>query len=166
MGNSKNTVAGWKDSLRGVEAAVAGFKPTASAALTRRQAWFRYQLRQFLHFSEKAARAAGLTRQQHQLLLGVAGFTDRGWATISELAEFLQERHNAVVGLVQRAARRGWIRKREIARDRRLVRVELTPKGRTILARLTRLHRDELVRFEARLADFTAGRDSKIKEAN
>ena len=27
-----------------------------------------------------------------QLLLGVAGYTDRGWATISELAEFLQER--------------------------------------------------------------------------
>jgi hypothetical protein len=43
------------------------------------------------------------TPQQHQLLLGVAGYTGRAWATITELAEFLQERHNAVVGLVQRA---------------------------------------------------------------
>jgi hypothetical protein len=34
-----------------------------------------------------------------QLLLGVAGYTDRGWAIIAELAEFLQEGHDAIVGL-------------------------------------------------------------------
>ena len=68
--------------------------------MIRHLARFRYELRKFLRFSEQAARNAGLTPQQHQLLLGVAGFTGRGWATISELAEFLQERHNAVVGLV------------------------------------------------------------------
>ena len=31
---------------------------------------FRYQLGKFLRFSEKTARANGLTPQQHQLLLG------------------------------------------------------------------------------------------------
>jgi hypothetical protein len=56
-------------------------------ATARRAAWFRYRLRRFLRFSERAARACGVTPQQHQLLLGVAGYTGRGWATITELAE-------------------------------------------------------------------------------
>src|SRR5579885_854761 len=116
----------------------------------RQLAEFRYQLRKFLRFSEKAARSNGLTPQQHQLLLGVAGFTGRGWATITELAEFLQERHNAVVGLVERACRRGLVSKESIARDHRFVRVQLTPRGRKVLAKLAMLHRRELARFQAR----------------
>jgi DNA-binding MarR family transcriptional regulator len=120
-----------------------------SGEMIRRLASFRYQLRQFLRFSEKAAREAGITPQQHQLLLGVAGYTGRRWATISELAEFLQERHNAVVGLVDRALQRGLVLKKEFAPDHRVVRVELTPEGRQILARLAQLHRKELGRFQA-----------------
>lgn len=119
-----------------------------SAATIRQLANFRYQLRRFLRFSEKAAREAGLTPQQHQLLLGVAGHTGRGWATISELAEFLQERHNAVVGLVDRAQRSGLVSKEPVADDRRVVRVQLTPKGRKILDRLSALHRRELGRIQ------------------
>ncbi len=111
-------------------------------------AQFRYQLRRFLRFSEQAARSSGLTPQQHQLLLGVAGFTGRGWATISELAEFLQERHNAVVGLVQRAERHGYLRKGHPASDHRFVRVCLLPKGARLLRKLTQLHARELRRFQ------------------
>ena len=54
-------------------------------AMIARLAAFRYQLRRFLRFSEKAARACGLTPQQHQLLLGwratpdVAGRLFRSW---------------------------------------------------------------------------------------
>ncbi len=114
---------------------------------------FRYQLRQFLRFSETAARRAGLTPQQHQLLLGVAGHTGRGWASVSELAEFLQERHNAVVGLVERARRAGLVRKGLDAGDRRMVRVQLTAKGRNVLHRLSAQHRQELERFQV-LAGF------------
>lgn len=116
--------------------------------LTRRLAWFRYQLRKFLRFSERAAREHGVTPLQHQLLLGIAGFTGRGWANISELADFLQERHNAVVALVQRVERRGLIRKKHNREDHRVVLVSLTPKGARILNSLTRLHRRELERFE------------------
>src|SRR6516165_11082932 len=105
-------------------------------AMIARLAAFRYQLRRFLRFSEKAARASGLTPQQHQLLLGVAGYTGRGWATVSELAEFLQERHNAVVGLVVRAVRRGLVRKERAGRDRRFVRVYLTGEGQRTLDEL------------------------------
>ncbi|MGH9398485.1 MAG: MarR family winged helix-turn-helix transcriptional regulator [Terriglobia bacterium] len=118
--------------------------------IDRQLALFRYELRQFLRFSEKAARAAGITPQQHQLMLGVAGYTGRGWATISELAEFLQERHNAVVGLVERAQRRGLVSKEVIALDHRFVRVELTPEGKRTLAELAALHRKELARFRRR----------------
>lgn len=118
-----------------------------SGARFRQLARFRYQLRKFLRFSEWAARRAGVTPQQHQLMLGVAGFNGKGWATISELAEFLQERHNAVVGLVERARRAGLVTKQTAARDRRVVRVELTPKGGRVLARLSALHYSEIHRF-------------------
>lgn len=110
----------------------------------RNLAWFRYNLRKFLRFSEKAARHCGVTPQQHQLMLGVAGYTGRGTATVSELAEFLQERHNSVVGLVERAAQRGLVRKEHDTDDRRYVLVSLTPQGEQILARLTELHKEEV----------------------
>jgi len=120
--------------------------PTRSAPGLRRLAWFRYQLRRYLRFSERAARAAGLTPQQYQLLLGVAGHTGRGWATVSELAEFLQQRHNAVVGLVERAMRRRLVQKRQGARDRRFVGVWLTRRGRSVLRGLAQQHLEELGR--------------------
>lgn len=122
----------------------------ASRSTIEQLARFRYQLRQFLRSSEKRARAAGVTPQQHQLLLGVAGHTGRGWATISELAEFLQERHNSVVGLVDRALRRKLVKKGHIAGDLRAVRVGLTPRGRRILNHLASFHRKELVRLQTR----------------
>jgi len=129
---------------------------TPDAALIRRLARFRYHLRQFLRFSEKSARAAGVTPQQHQLLLGVAGHTGRGWANIGELAEFLQERHNAVVGLVDRATRSGLVRKEPGERDRRFVCVHLTSRGNALLARLSKQHREEVGRLASRL--LAAGR--------
>src|SRR5947199_2776692 len=135
-----------------------------NGSLLRQMAWFRYQLRQFLRFSEKAARACGVTPQQHQLLLGIAGYTGRGWAIISELAEFLQERHNAVVGLVERAARKGLVQKEQGGRDRRFVRVLLTPQGEAVLAKLTELHRDELARVRARLLTASRIRPRPIEQ--
>jgi len=110
----------------------------------RRLAWFRYRVRCFLRFSEQVARSLDITPQQHQLLLGVAGFTGRGWATISELAEFLQGRHNAVVGLVQRAVERGLVRKAQGEKDRRFVKVHLTRKGVSLLDRISRRNIAEL----------------------
>ena len=110
----------------------------------RRLAWFRYRVRCFLRFSERVSQSCGITPQQHQLLLGVAGYTGRGWATISELAEFLQARHNAVVGLVQRAAGRGLVRKAPGEKDRRFVKVHLTRKGFTILDKISRKNITEL----------------------
>jgi DNA-binding MarR family transcriptional regulator len=121
---------------------------SAKSIVVRQLAWFRYNLRRFLRFSERATHEHGLTPQQYLLLLGIAGYTGRGWATISELAEFLQERHNAVVGLVQRACRKGLVRKDQRGSDRRFVRVRLTRQGTTLLNGLASLHMEELQRIQ------------------
>lgn len=117
--------------------------------MMRELAWFRYNLRRFLRFSERAARTCRVTPQQHQLMLGIAGFTENGQATISELAEFLQERNNSVVGLVERAAENGLVRRRAGKTDRRQVVVTLTSRGEEILSTLTQLHHEEVRRVKA-----------------
>lgn len=111
-------------------------------------AQFRYALRRFLRFSENAARQCGITPQQHQLILGVAGHTGRGSATVSELAEFLQERPHSVVGLIERAAQHRLVRREQDQTDRRVVNVSLTPTGKRILSRLTALHHGEARRIQ------------------
>ena len=116
----------------------------SSPADIRNLARFRYALRKFLHTSDEAARRAGLTPQQHQLLLGVAGFTGQNWATIGELADFLQVRHHSVVGLIDRAEDMGLVRREANPDDRREVRVSLTSDGMRKLRALTELHRTEL----------------------
>lgn len=139
-------------------------RPLSSPAL-HELAQFRYQLRQFLRFSERVARDAGLTPLQHQLLLGTAGFTGRGWATITELAEYLQERHNSVVALVTRAAQAGLVRRTRCRDDHRVVRVDLTPKGRRLLVSLTHLHQQELARFPILLSSWSPGWQPPASEA-
>ncbi|HEX4021913.1 MAG TPA: MarR family winged helix-turn-helix transcriptional regulator [Acidobacteriaceae bacterium] len=127
------------------------YLPSQESGVVQELAWFRYNLRKFLRFSEKAARQCGVTPQQHQLMLGIAGYTGRGWATLSELAEFLQERHNSVVGLVERAVERGLVRKVQDKHDRRFVFVSLTRRGEVILSKLTDLHKEEVQRVRGGL---------------
>jgi DNA-binding MarR family transcriptional regulator len=104
---------------------------------------FRHALRRFLKFSEEAARAVGLTPQQHQALLAIKGAGSDS-ITNGELAERLQIKHHSAVGLINRLARMGLVRRERDREDRRKVRVRLTPKGTAILERLTEAHRDEL----------------------
>ena len=71
----------------------------------------RHALRRFQRFSQEAARAAGLTPQQHQALLAIKGFPGRDYVSIGELAERMQLRHHSAVGLVDRLARRRLVRR-------------------------------------------------------
>jgi DNA-binding MarR family transcriptional regulator len=112
---------------------------------------FRATLRRFLSFSETGARVEGITPQQHQLLLAIKGRPDRDWATVSEIAEALQIRHHAAVGLVDRCARGGWVRREENPEDRRRVRVMLTASGEKILDSLSQRNRRELQKLRAAL---------------
>ena len=106
---------------------------------------FRYQLRRFLHFSETAARDAGLTPLQYLLLLQVRGFPGRDWATVAELAERLQSHHHSVVGLITRSEQQGLVARAPGREDRRCVEVSLLPKGEELVQRMARAHRDELL---------------------
>lgn len=97
---------------------------------------FRYGLRRFLRSVENPEPKYGIPPQQLQLVLGVAGFTGLGRASVSELAEFLQEKHNSVVGLTDRPEHRGLVRRETASSDRRIVQVSLTRRGQKALASL------------------------------
>ena len=101
-------------------------------------------MRRFLRFSETAVRREGLTPLQYLLLLHVRGYPGRDWATIAELAERLQAKHNGVVALVARCEELELVTKHRGTTDRREVHVKLRPKGRKSLVRLALLHRAEL----------------------
>lgn len=107
---------------------------------------FRYTLRRFLHFSTEAAKAAGLTPHQYQALLAIKGFPGRARATVGELAERLLIRHHSAVGLVDRLADLGLVKRTNGTRDRRETFVALTLRGESLLARLAAAHRKELRR--------------------
>jgi DNA-binding MarR family transcriptional regulator len=106
---------------------------------------FRYQIRKFLHFSENAARTAGLEPQQHQLLLAVKGYAGDGdGPTIGYLAERLKLRHHTTVELVDRMEERLMVYRRIGEEDRRRVIVGLTKNGEGLLDKLSNEHITEL----------------------
>lgn len=107
----------------------------------------RYALRQFLHFSEDAARAAGLTPQQHQAMLAIKGFPGSGRITIGKLAERLQIRHHSAVGLVDRLVSERYVRRVTDKQDRRQVRLALTSRGEAVLEKLSAVHYEQLHRM-------------------
>lgn len=120
---------------------------------------FRFRLRSFLRFSEDAARAAGITVLQYQVMLHTQGYPDRDWASISEIAERLQIQVHGAVALVTRCEEAGLVQRRPSKVDRRQVEVHLRAAGRRKLDRLAIQHSDQLldlavaVRQASRIAD-------------
>jgi DNA-binding MarR family transcriptional regulator len=130
-------------------------KKRASARVTKAEyealAAFRYNLRQFLSFSESEAASAGVTPRQYQALLAIKGFPGRDSATIGELAEQLQIAHHSAVGLVDRLEAQKLIVREASTEDRRQVYVRLTSHGVDVLDKLANAHKDELRRLGSRL---------------
>jgi DNA-binding MarR family transcriptional regulator len=120
---------------------------------------FRFRLRSFLRFSEDAARDAGITVLQYQVLLHTQGFPGREWASVGEIAERLQAQPPGGVALVSRCEEAGLVKRKPSTVDRRLVEVHLLPKGRKVLAQLAQQHALELSHLAeaARLADEIRG---------
>src|SRR5438067_13913803 len=110
-------------------------------------AGYRFAIRRFLRFSEEAAREAGVTPQQYQLMLAIKGYPGRVYANITELAERMQLDHHSTVGLVDRTEERGLVRREQAEVDRRQANVRLTPAGESLLRRLVRVHREQLQRM-------------------
>ena len=105
---------------------------------------FRHALRNFLRFSEDAARSAGLTPQQHQALLAIKGFAGRDYVSVGELAERLGLRHHSAVGLVDRLVKGRFARRGPSASDGRRVEVRLSPLGEQKIEQLSEAHLREL----------------------
>jgi DNA-binding MarR family transcriptional regulator len=114
---------------------------------------FRHALRVFQRFSEDAARAAGLTPAQHQLLLAVKGWPGDERPTIGDVADVLQLKHHSAVELVQRAAAAELVETGADPDDGRRQRLEVTEAGEAMLASLSLLHREELRRFRLEMND-------------
>jgi len=112
---------------------------------------FRYELRRFVHFSERAALEAGLHPQQHQLLLQVAGARSGVAVTIAYAAERLGLKHNSTVELVDRSEREGLLTRAADPDDRRRAMLAMTSKGRRLLDRLSSDHAKELQERAPRL---------------
>jgi DNA-binding MarR family transcriptional regulator len=105
---------------------------------------FRYQMRRFERFSERAAQAEGITPQQYLMLLHIKGFPGRGWASVGELAERLQLQAHGAVALVTRCEALQLVERRPSETDRRQVEVHLLEQGEQLLQRLAAVHRAEL----------------------
>jgi DNA-binding MarR family transcriptional regulator len=118
-----------------------------------RLAEFRYLLRRFLVFSEDAAEQAGLTAQQHQALLAIKGHRGPEPLSTGALAERLAIRPHSAVGLIDRLAAKGLVRRKAASSDRRRVLVELTSEAEALLQGLSLAHRDELRRLAPLLRD-------------
>ncbi len=110
----------------------------------RALAELRYQLRKFLHFSEQAARKAGMEPHQHQLLLALKGLPEGICPSMWALADRLQIEPHSAVELVNRLAKRGFVRRRRDGADRREVQLILTADGEKLLGELSSHHREEL----------------------
>lgn len=120
----------------------------------------RYQIRRFVHFSEQAARKARIEPRQHQLLLALKGLPEDVRPSIGVLAERLQIEPHSAVELVDRLAKKGFVRRRRDGdgnsngnnnnnnkdkhEDRRQVLLDLTPKSEKVLRKLSLHHQAEL----------------------
>ena len=106
----------------------------------RRLARFRHALRRYLKFSEDAARRAGISPAQYQLMLFVRSFAKEEAPSIADLADRLQVNHHSTVGLIDRSEAAELVVRERDRQDARRVRVRLTSRGAAILTRLVRDH--------------------------
>jgi DNA-binding MarR family transcriptional regulator len=119
-------------------------RKTEQQANYRDLAAFRYEIRRFLSFSERAARDAGVEPHQHQALLAIKGLPSGAQATVGVLAERLQVQHHSACELSDRLQEKGLIRRWRSETDRREALLELTPRGERVLEQLSAAHRMEL----------------------
>ncbi len=113
----------------------------------RRLLEFRTAVRKFLKYSKTQAAQLGLTATQHQLLLAIRGHQDKAGPTIGDLAEHLLIRHHSAVELINRAETAGLVRRRQDAKDHRVVRLAITRSGASKLERISAANLAEIGRL-------------------
>lgn len=106
----------------------------------------RAAIRGFAHFTERVVQTAGLTPQQHQVLVALRA-AGSGELPIGELAKILMLRPHSVSGLADRLEALGLVYRTRSNADRRLVVLRLTDKASKLMSSLSLTHRDELRRI-------------------
>ena len=114
---------------------------------------FRQELREFLHFSEEAARAAGVRPQQHQAMLIIRGSSEPDRMTIGHLAAKLKIKHHSAVELATRMQEEGFLKKSTDPNDGRCVLIRLTSRAENVLKKLSTAHKAELDRVGPALTE-------------
>jgi DNA-binding MarR family transcriptional regulator len=113
---------------------------------------FRRALREFLAFSDQAARLNGMTPQQHQALLAIRSHVGPEAISIGELAQSLMIRNHSAVGLTARLVERGLVRRAPSPDDRRRVLLRLEPQGAELLERIALMNLGEYRRLASILS--------------
>ncbi|MCL4434971.1 MAG: MarR family transcriptional regulator [Actinobacteria bacterium] len=110
----------------------------------------RTSLKQYLRWNEHAAKDAGITPAQHELLIAIKGHPGQQGPSISNIAQYLLLRHHSAVGLVDRAEKAGLLIRKTDGDDRRVVRLRLSPKANRVMDKLAALHSEELARLSTK----------------
>ncbi len=116
---------------------------------------FRYELRRFLNFSEQAAKALGMSPQQHQSLLAIRAAPGQ-ILSVGELADQLFIQPHTASELAERMMALNWVERRPASKDRRRVWLGLTDRSQQILAEMSETHRNEVLRIRSTLTDVLA----------
>lgn len=109
---------------------------------------FRHQLSAFLRRRRQAAEKAGLEAQQYEFLLALKGLPDGEQPNIKQIAKQLLLQHHSAVELASRLEKRGLVRRRRSAKDRREVLLTLTRIGDKTLEQVAQYSFSQL-RLEA-----------------
>ena len=115
-----------------------------AATELKRLSEFRFQLRNFLHFSQEAAEAVGLRAKQYQLLLAVSGMPEGEEPTIAAVAGRLLLKHNSTVELVDRMMEQGLLRRVHDPVDHRRILLRVSERGEQLMQSLANFHLEEL----------------------
>jgi DNA-binding MarR family transcriptional regulator len=125
--------------------------PSSNSTLSeddyRHLADFRFELREFLHFSEAAAYAAGIHPQQHQALLTIRGSQTPDAVTVGELALRLKIKPHTALELVNRMVADDLLVTASDPGDGRRVLLRLTRHSERLLRKLSSAHKTELARI-------------------
>lgn len=106
----------------------------------------RAELRSFARFTEINTRSAGITPQQHQVLLAIRS-SDGRTLTVGELAKIMLLEPHSISGITDRLAKLGLVERERSDTDRRRIKLRLTERANEVLESLGAVHAAELRRI-------------------
>jgi len=89
--------------------------------------------------SRRSVEQWGLTLAQFDALAEIARATRRGF-TFGELSRLLLVTSGNLTGIVDRLEASGMVRRQQSSKDRRVIRIQLTSKGRRLVNQISPLH--------------------------